>query len=55
VSPHEELYHDLARHNTSWTLRKEYASEVLTGAAVHLGSRADLLKLAQANGVQVSG
>jgi hypothetical protein len=32
---------------------KEFASKILTGAAIKLGSNADLLKLAQANGVLV--
>ncbi|KAG9123557.1 hypothetical protein FRC07_014769 [Ceratobasidium sp. 392] len=51
-SPHAELYHDLERRGVVWDVQKEYTGELLTGAAVTLGSEADLAKLAQANGVQ---
>ncbi|CUA76593.1 Minor extracellular protease vpr [Rhizoctonia solani] len=52
TSPHEELYHDLQRRGAKWKVTKEYAEDLLTGAAVTLDSDADLLKLAQASGVQ---
>ncbi|CAE6485798.1 unnamed protein product, partial [Rhizoctonia solani] len=52
TSPHEELYHDLQRRGAKWKVTKEYAEDLLTGVAVTLDSDADLLKLAQANGVQ---
>ncbi|KAG9126235.1 hypothetical protein FRC07_004315 [Ceratobasidium sp. 392] len=52
TSPHAELYHDLERRGAVWEVQKEYTGELLTGAAVTLGSEADLAKLAQANGVQ---
>ncbi|CAE6487820.1 unnamed protein product [Rhizoctonia solani] len=52
ASPHEELYHELRRRNAEWEVTKEYSDGLLTGAAVKLGSRTDLVKLAEANGVQ---
>ncbi|CAE6414623.1 unnamed protein product [Rhizoctonia solani] len=52
ASPHEELYHDLNRRNAKWQVTREYSSDILTGAAVKLGSKADLVKLAEASGVQ---
>ncbi|CAE6403377.1 unnamed protein product [Rhizoctonia solani] len=52
ASPHEELYHDLKRRDAKWEVTKEYSDELLTGAAVKVGSDADLLKLAEASGVQ---
>ncbi|CAE6450175.1 unnamed protein product [Rhizoctonia solani] len=52
ASPHEELYHDLERRSAEWQVTKEYSDELLTGAAVKLGSDADLVKLAEASGVQ---
>ncbi|CAE6492049.1 unnamed protein product, partial [Rhizoctonia solani] len=52
ASPHEELYHDLERRGASWKVNREYSEDLLTGAAVTLGSNADLVKLAEANGVQ---
>ena len=48
ASPHEELYHDLERRHAKWNVTKEYSDELLTGAAVQLGSRSDLVKLAGA-------
>ncbi|CAE7226894.1 unnamed protein product [Rhizoctonia solani] len=52
TSPHEELYHDLTRRGASWQVTKEYSDSLLTGAAVKLGSDADLVKLAEASGVE---
>ncbi|CAE6463465.1 unnamed protein product [Rhizoctonia solani] len=52
ASPHEELYHDLERRGAHWLVTKEYSEDLLTGAAVKLESSADLVKLAEANGVQ---
>ncbi|CAE6533031.1 unnamed protein product [Rhizoctonia solani] len=52
ASPHEELYHDLKHRDTNWEVTKEYSEDLLTGAAVKLGSDADLVKLAEASGVQ---
>ncbi|CAE6445476.1 unnamed protein product [Rhizoctonia solani] len=52
VSPHEELYHDLGRRGASWEVTREYSDNILTGAAVRLGSNADLVKLADATGVE---
>ncbi|QRV93660.1 pyrolysin [Ceratobasidium sp. AG-Ba] len=51
-SPHAELYHDLDARATNYEVSKEWSDPLLTGAAVKLGSDADLIKLAQANGVQ---
>ncbi|CAE6539208.1 unnamed protein product [Rhizoctonia solani] len=51
-SPHEELYHDLKSRGADWEVTKEYSADLLTGAAVTLGSNADLIKLADASGVQ---
>ncbi|CAE6418377.1 unnamed protein product [Rhizoctonia solani] len=52
ASPHEELYHDLRRRNANWEVIREYSGEPFNGVAVKLGSSADLVKLAQADGVQ---
>ncbi|KAG9093623.1 hypothetical protein FS749_014083 [Ceratobasidium sp. UAMH 11750] len=52
ASPHAELYHDLARRGVTWKATREYSSSIFTGAAVELGSQADLGKLAQASGVE---
>ncbi|KEP49742.1 minor extracellular protease vpr protein [Rhizoctonia solani 123E] len=52
ASPHEELYHDLRRHGASWEVMREFSDEIYTGAAVTLGSEADLVKLAAVIGVQ---
>ncbi|CAE6398441.1 unnamed protein product [Rhizoctonia solani] len=52
ASPHEELYHDLRRRGADWQVIREYSDDLLIGAAITLGSRADLVKLAQATGVQ---
>ncbi|CAE6415692.1 unnamed protein product [Rhizoctonia solani] len=52
ASPHEELYHDLKRRGANWEVTKEYSEDLLTGAAVKLGSNVDLVKLAEASGVQ---
>ncbi|KAG8734128.1 hypothetical protein FRC11_011391 [Ceratobasidium sp. 423] len=52
ASPHEELYHDLKRRGANWQVTKEYSDDLLTGAAVKLGSDADLVRLAEASGVQ---
>ncbi|CAE7226259.1 unnamed protein product [Rhizoctonia solani] len=52
ASPHEEFYHDLESRDTKWKVTKEYSEDLLVGAAVTLGSDADLVKLAEANGVQ---
>ncbi|KAJ1301871.1 hypothetical protein OPQ81_009098 [Rhizoctonia solani] len=52
ASPHEELYHDLKRRNANWEVTKEYSDPLLTGAAITLGSHTDLVKLAEATGVQ---
>ncbi|CUA68407.1 Minor extracellular protease vpr [Rhizoctonia solani] len=52
ASAHEELYHDLRRRGADWQVIREYSGDLLTGAAVELSSSADLVKLAQANGVQ---
>ncbi|KAH7339260.1 peptidase S8/S53 domain-containing protein [Rhizoctonia solani] len=52
ASPHEELYHDLKRRGADWEVTKEYSEDLLTGAAVKLGSDVDLVKLAEASGVQ---
>ncbi|KAG8726781.1 hypothetical protein FRC11_014503, partial [Ceratobasidium sp. 423] len=52
ASPHEELYHHLKRHGATWKVINEYSDDILTGAAVKLGSKADLVKLAEASGVQ---
>ncbi|KAJ1301889.1 hypothetical protein OPQ81_000729 [Rhizoctonia solani] len=49
ASPHEELYHDLERRGASWEVKKEYSEDLLTGAAVTLGSDLDLVKLAEAD------
>ncbi|CAE7144667.1 unnamed protein product [Rhizoctonia solani] len=51
VSPHEELYHDLERRNVKINVVKEYADDLLIGAAVKLDNKADLVKLAGADGV----
>ncbi|KAJ1305221.1 hypothetical protein OPQ81_000250 [Rhizoctonia solani] len=52
VSPHEELYHDLKRRSVNWEVTREYSDNLLTGVAVKLGSDADLVKLAEAAGVE---
>ncbi|KAG9098284.1 hypothetical protein FS749_004226 [Ceratobasidium sp. UAMH 11750] len=52
ISPHAELYHDLARRGATWEATREYSDPIFTGAAVKLGSHADLSKLAQAPGVE---
>ncbi|KAG8728430.1 hypothetical protein FRC11_011074 [Ceratobasidium sp. 423] len=52
ASPHAELYHDLARRGTLWEVTREFSSDIITGVALQLGSDADLLKLAQSDGVQ---
>ncbi|KEP46652.1 minor extracellular protease vpr protein [Rhizoctonia solani 123E] len=52
ASPHEELYHDLRRRGANWEVTSEFSDDLYTGAAVTLGSGADLVKLAEANGVQ---
>ncbi|CAE6463384.1 unnamed protein product [Rhizoctonia solani] len=52
ASPHKELYHDLERRGAKWKVTKEYSDDLLTGVAVKLGSREDLVKLVKANGVQ---
>ncbi|CCO36026.1 Minor extracellular protease vpr [Rhizoctonia solani AG-1 IB] len=53
-SPHEELYYDLARRGANWEITKKYSDNSLAfnGAIVKLGSKGDLPKLAEANGVQ---
>ncbi|KAG8738765.1 hypothetical protein FRC10_006482 [Ceratobasidium sp. 414] len=51
-SPHAELYHELETRGASWQVTKEYDDPLLTGAAIKLGSDADLIKLAQASGVE---
>ncbi|KEP46704.1 minor extracellular protease vpr protein, partial [Rhizoctonia solani 123E] len=52
ASPHEELYHDLQRRGVNWELTKEYSEDFFTGAAIKLARSSDLVKLAEANGVQ---
>ncbi|CAE6448675.1 unnamed protein product [Rhizoctonia solani] len=52
ASPHEELYHDLRRRGANWEVMREFSDELYTGAAVTLGSGVDLVKLAEASGVQ---
>ncbi|KAG8737461.1 hypothetical protein FRC10_008164 [Ceratobasidium sp. 414] len=52
TSPHAELYHDLEVRGANWEATKEYSDPIFTGAAIKLGSQADLLKLAQAAGVE---
>ncbi|CEL53477.1 Minor extracellular protease vpr OS=Bacillus subtilis (strain 168) GN=vpr PE=1 SV=1 [Rhizoctonia solani AG-1 IB] len=52
-SPHAELYHELDVRATDYQVSKEWNDAgLLTGAAVKLGNDADLVKLAQASGVQ---
>ncbi|KAJ1303089.1 hypothetical protein OPQ81_011290 [Rhizoctonia solani] len=51
-SPHAELYHDLARRGALWEVTREFSCDVMMGVALKLGSDADLLKLAQSDGVQ---
>ncbi|CAE6542896.1 unnamed protein product [Rhizoctonia solani] len=52
VSPHEELYHDLARRAVLLQVTTEYSSDIMTGVALTLGSPDDLLKLAELENVQ---
>ncbi|CCO37283.1 Minor extracellular protease vpr [Rhizoctonia solani AG-1 IB] len=52
ASPHAELYHDLARRGALWEVTREFSCDVMTGVALKLGSDADLLKVAQSDGVQ---
>ncbi|CAE6458099.1 unnamed protein product [Rhizoctonia solani] len=52
ASPHDELYHDLEGRGVNWELTKEYSEDFFTGAAIKLASSSDLVKLAEANGVQ---
>ncbi|KAG8756358.1 hypothetical protein FRC11_005399 [Ceratobasidium sp. 423] len=52
ASPHEEFYHDLRRRGVNWEVTKEYSDNLLTGAAVKLRSDVDLVKLAEAAGVE---
>ncbi|ELU36403.1 pyrolysin [Rhizoctonia solani AG-1 IA] len=52
ASPHEELYHDLARRGVFWEVTREYSCDFMTGVALKLGSDSDLMKLAQSEGVQ---
>ncbi|KAB5588428.1 Minor extracellular protease vpr [Ceratobasidium theobromae] len=51
-SPQALLYDDLDRWGTVWTVVKEYFDPLFTGAAVTLGSDADLIKLAQVASVE---
>ncbi|CAE7233221.1 unnamed protein product [Rhizoctonia solani] len=52
TSPHHELYHDLQRRGTKWKVTRNYSSNVFTGAAVQIGSAADLFKLAKVSSVR---
>ncbi|KAG8780868.1 hypothetical protein FRC12_022501 [Ceratobasidium sp. 428] len=51
-SPHSELYSELKVRGANWEVTTEYDDPLLTGAAIKLDSDADLVKLAQASGVQ---
>ncbi|KAG9127745.1 hypothetical protein FRC07_010197 [Ceratobasidium sp. 392] len=51
-SPHADLYNELKTRGANWEVTKEYDDPLLTGAAIKLGSDADLVKLAQASGVE---
>ncbi|KAG8724915.1 hypothetical protein FRC09_012080 [Ceratobasidium sp. 395] len=51
-SPHSELYSELKARGANWEVTTEYDDPLLTGAAIKLDSDADLVKLAQASGVQ---
>ncbi|CAE6445663.1 unnamed protein product, partial [Rhizoctonia solani] len=51
-SAHEELYHDLRRNGADWDVIRGFSDPLLTGAAVKLNNPSDLVKLAQANGVE---
>ncbi|KAG8791308.1 hypothetical protein FRC12_009583 [Ceratobasidium sp. 428] len=53
-SPHSDLYSELKARGANWEVTKEYDDPLLTGAAIKLDSDADLVKLAQASGVEVS-
>jgi hypothetical protein len=52
-SSHVESYHDLKANCAKLKITKEYTGNIFTGAAIQLGSDTDLVKLAQASGVQV--
>ncbi|KAH7337244.1 subtilisin-like protease [Rhizoctonia solani] len=52
ISPHAELYHDLARRGVLWEVTREYSCDIMTGVALTLGSPDDLRRLAESGNVQ---